>query len=125
MIITGALFAEKIDVNGNGLDIIGGDPFQYTFAGDAGSTVDIPVLLFVEPTAGEAGKNQNLTVRIVDTDGDVVGSAPAIAAPDFHTGGTVAIAEVHTQIAREWHYFLYVGEQRVKGFDVHFAKSEG
>jgi hypothetical protein len=123
MIITGALFAEKIEVVDGKVNITGGNPSTYTVTSNTVQTV-VPVLLFVTPTDGDVGDRKDLQVTIVDTEGAVVGKGPGIAWPDAHTGGTIAVAEVHTEFEKPWHYFLYVGEYRVTGFDVYFANDE-
>lgn len=123
MIITGALFAEKIDADREGVHINGGDPHRYTipYSDNPNATVSVPVLLFVAPDVDDVGEERDLKARILDTDGDVVGTGPFVAAPDYRTGSTIAIAHIDTQFAREWHYFLYVGNQKVAGFDAYYG----
>lgn len=121
MHITGAMFAEKLEVDGNQVNITGGSPNTFVCPNNDGRTVVVPVLLFVQPSPGDNGSRLDFKANIVDTEGDVVGHGPAIAAPDFRIGPSLAVCEIHTEFARPWHYFLYVGEERITGFDVHFA----
>ena len=122
MLIRGALFAEKIEFDGDRVGVTSGSPSYYVNPDASGDTVVVSVLLFVDPQPGEEGERVQLQAQIVDTDGDVVGSGPMVAAPDYRVGGSLGHAEIHTQFEKPWHYFLYVDGVRITGFDVLFAE---
>ncbi|MFE4460775.1 hypothetical protein ACFROC_25760 [Nocardia tengchongensis] len=121
MIITGALFAEKIVVTADKIDMLGGHPSQFVNADPKAQSTEVPVLLFIQPQPGEIGKIQKSDMSILDTEGAIVGIGPFFPAPNYHGGSCVAVAHIRAEFAKPWHYFLCWGEQRIKGFDVLFA----
>jgi hypothetical protein len=120
MIISGVLFADEINkADGKKVNIVGANVSRFTNRARPGESTSMDIALFVNPELGENGGAKRLDVKILNTDGELLGAGQFETNPDYLVGGDIVILTVtDVQFARDWRYLLAVNDEFVTGFDV-------